>query len=135
MGTREKLQIGFGGKNLVGVDQMKKNGCVVYAMGIAGNSEFEELMAKSVGCEVHAFDCTITKNAKSVKGKTFKFHNWCIGASSSKYDGLYQHNADGMVFKTLGESMKELGHTSMDLLKFDIEGFEWQLFEELSFAQ
>merc|ERR1719235_1524722 len=34
-----------------------------------------------------------------------------------------------LVFKTLAQTMKELGHTYLDLLKFDIEGFEWKLFQ------
>merc|ERR1712194_370636 len=32
-------------------------------------------------------------------------------------------------FKTLADTMKQLGHKYVDFLKFDIEGFEWQLFE------
>lgn len=33
-----------------------------------------------------------------------------------------------LVFKSLAQTMQELGHTHLDLLKFDIEGFEWGLF-------
>merc|ERR1712117_637201 len=31
---------------------------------------------------------------------------------------------------TLGGAMKELGHTKLDVLKFDIEGAEWYFLEE-----
>jgi hypothetical protein len=131
----------FGGKNLVGMADMKKKGCVVYSLGVAGDSTFEQNMNSTIGCEVHAFDCTINANAKSVKGKSFQFHEWCIGNSKDTEEkdidmsGLEGNYLKGdnvgkqLVFKTLGQSMKELGHSSMDLLKFDIEGFEWQLFE------
>lgn len=34
-----------------------------------------------------------------------------------------------LTFKSLPQVMKELGHTQIDLLKFDIEGSEWELFE------
>ena len=33
------------------------------------------------------------------------------------------------VFKTIDQTMKELKHTKRSVLKFDIEGFEWGLFE------
>merc|ERR1712137_927535 len=32
-------------------------------------------------------------------------------------------------FKKLSETMQLLGHDSVDVLKFDIEGFEWKLFQ------
>lgn len=128
----------LGGKNLVGLTQLKnKKDCLVYSMGVSGNSAFEEAMATVYGCEVHAFDCTITEDFASVKNKHFVFHPWCIGKDNGglndvhKNDGIHTHDTNKYhhVFKTLAASMKELGHTSMDLLKFDIEGFEWQLFE------
>jgi len=121
----------LGGKNLVGLNQLKnKKDCLVYAMGVSGNSQFEEAMATTYGCEVHAFDCTVPENFPSVTGKHFIFHPWCIGKDNGGLAGVQNHrNGTNFVFKTLAESMKELGHSSMDLLKFDIEGFEWQLFE------
>jgi len=123
----------LGGKNLVGLDQLKnKKGCLVYSMGVSGNSAFEEAMATTYGCTVHAFDCTVPEDFPSVKNKHFIFHPWCIGEDNKGLDNLQYGNRagnSGFVFKTLADSMKELGHSSMDLLKFDIEGFEWQLFE------
>merc|ERR1719272_1024046 len=116
---------------------MKQNGCVVYSLGIAGNSAFEEIMATKIGCDVHAFDCTINNQAASVKGKHFHFHEWCIGSNKEVDMGGLNDNylkgekkTETLIFKSLSDSMKELGHSQMDLLKFDIEGFEWQLFTE-----
>jgi len=89
--------------------------CIVYGIGIKDNSEFEENMARY--CEVHAFDCTISTDAPSVQGKPFVFHQQCIG---------------GETFLSLNQTMAKLGHHKhIDILKFDIEGSEWQLLEEL----
>jgi len=125
---------GAGGesKNIVGKSAFGKKGrCVVYGMGIATNSAFEQSMA-AMGCETHAFDCTVNPENKVVKDKEFTFHDWCIGKSGSSIGrgNLYAGTQTNFVFKTLGETMKELGHDTIDLLKFDIEGFEWRLFEE-----
>jgi len=133
-------------KNLVGLTEMKANGCLVYAFGISGDSRFEEKMATTHGCEVHAFDCTIDTSYKSVQNKHFKFHDWCVGEADAELanaDGLAGTTNNNMrkeggnvakklVFKSLVDSMKELGHhgKTIDVLKFDVEGFEWQLFEK-----
>merc|ERR1711972_303149 len=85
-------------------------------MGIAWESNFEQQMARE-GCETHAFDCTVDPASPVVAGKSFTFHNWCIGKEG------------GVQFKKLSETMRLLGHDSVDVLKFDIEGFEWKLFE------
>merc|ERR1711920_1173488 len=42
---------------------------------------------------------------------------------------LRGRSADGLSFRTMSETMRLLGHDSVDVLKFDIEGFEWKLFE------
>merc|ERR1712228_210466 len=70
----------------------------------------------------------------SVRGKPFNFHQWCVG---SRQNASFQGNdyakkgpdEQQFVFKTLGQTMGELGHKHIDLLKFDIEGFEWDFFE------
>jgi len=120
------------GKNVVGMQVLNATGrkCVVYGMGIAGESHFEQTMAES-GCETHAFDCTIKPDSPAVKDKAFTFHEWCIGPEKSKINknNLYLVGG-GLRFKTFTSTLKELGHPVLDILKFDIEGFEWTLFEE-----
>jgi len=124
---------GQGDKNIVGANQLTRGGrrCVVYGMGIADDSSFEQRM-QGMGCETHAFDCTVSPSAPAVAGKSFAFHHWCIGDKShvSMKDNAYvKGDQDKLVFKSLSETMAELNHTYIDLLKFDIEGFEWQLFD------
>jgi len=123
---------GQGDKNIVGLSQLTRGGrrCIVYGIGIADDSSFEQQM-QNLGCETHAFDCTIGPSAPAVAGRSFKFHNWCIGQKNnvSFKSNVYLQTDASMEFKTLTETMHELGHSHVDLLKFDIEGFEWQLFE------
>ena len=50
---------------------------VIYGAGIAGDSNFEQGMTGD--CEVHAFDCTVSREAAVVTGKNFTFHQTCVG--------------------------------------------------------
>lgn len=119
-----------GNKNLLKIHDAAGKNCIVYGAGIADDSSFEEKMAK-MGCEVHAFDCTLRGNESSVTGKKFQFHNWCLGTPASFEENNYAKNQKGWnyAFFSVSEAMKKLGHQQLDVLKFDIEGFEWNLFE------
>jgi hypothetical protein len=128
-----EMGAGQGDKNIVGLNSLTRGGrkCVVYGMGIADDSSFEQQM-QALGCETHAFDCTIKSDAKAVVGKQFKFHPWCIGNKDhvSMPKSVYVKTDEAnLQFKSLSETMEELGHKYVDLLKFDIEGFEWGLFQ------
>lgn len=129
------LGAGQGDKNIVGMNQMTRGGhhCIVYGMGIAHDPGFELQMSRA-GCETHAFDCTVDPQDPVVAAKPFKFHPWCIGRRSNVTftNNIYVHSqsdANKFQFKSLADTMAELGHNHVDLLKFDIEGFEWQLLE------
>lgn len=129
---------GQGIKNLVGMSPELSMGrkCVVYGIGISSNSAFETKMAE-LGCETHAFDCTISPETDSVFRKPFTFHEWCIGEQAghgelgTRYAAGFIEGLSNktLVFKSLAQTMRELGHTELNVLKFDIEGFEWGLFE------
>lgn len=123
-----------------GVGQDKKNllvlprrgRCVVYGMGLADVVGFENEMAAR-GCEVHGFDCTIATAPVDLKGWTF--HPWCIGRrpggawNPPTYAARAEAATAAPVFKTLREVMDDLGHADITVLKFDIEGHEWGIFE------
>jgi len=128
-----RVGTGQGRKNILTGFRGGGRKCIVYKAGIADGSGFEERMAED-GCEVHAFDCTVDLSAPSVTGKKFIFHHWCLGfRNKTSFRGntyAAGRPAEEFVFKTLSETMAELGHENIDLLKFDIEGFEWGLFEQ-----
>jgi len=106
-----------------------KDNCVVYGIGIHDDSRFERYMTNFCN-HVHAFDCTVKPTRLAVKGQPFTFHQTCIG-SESMIDSVskYGNNQRQLSFKSLAEVMKDLGHDHIDLLKFDVEGSEWELFE------
>jgi len=105
--------------------------CIVYGLGIATDSTFETAM--STYCEVHAFDCTISPDTTAVLNKRFKFHRICLGPTTDITKSNYgSHNeASSLVFQSLEETMNQLGHKKIDVLKFDIEGSEWSLFDTI----
>eukprot|EP00306_Pavlova_sp_CCMP459_P017013 CAMPEP_0185206994 /NCGR_PEP_ID=MMETSP1140-20130426/59487_1 /TAXON_ID=298111 /ORGANISM="Pavlova sp., Strain CCMP459" /LENGTH=442 /DNA_ID=CAMNT_0027774667 /DNA_START=133 /DNA_END=1457 /DNA_ORIENTATION=+ len=112
--------------------------CLVYALGIGPDSSFEQRMAK-LGCEVHAFDCTVPRWAPHVVDKGFVFHEWCIGTPPPRDHGVatagaYSQHTSAYTHenvKPLATVMHLLNHTrAVELLKFDIEGFEWALFND-----
>jgi hypothetical protein len=118
-------------KTVVGPDYITHRGkeFVMYAAGIDNDASFEEYMSQK-GITVHAFDCTIPADTK-LKYKV-TFHHWCLGESKAKTDfenNTYSQQAANktFVFHTLAETKRLLGHEHIDILKMDIEGFEWEL--------
>uniref|UniRef100_A0A0G4GKC2 Methyltransferase domain-containing protein n=1 Tax=Chromera velia CCMP2878 TaxID=1169474 RepID=A0A0G4GKC2_9ALVE len=142
-------------KGLVGEAYLSKDDsggrCLVYGIGLGGMSRWEERMA-SLGCEVHAFDCTTDCRHRSVVGKNFAFHQICVGKQLvegeepsrfyvehmkrepkiEKQDEKEEHCGGGestFHFEPLASVIRRLGHEGrrLDVLKFDIEGGEWTL--------
>jgi hypothetical protein len=118
-------------KTMMDPSLTNKDDCILYGIGIHTDSTFEQAMAPY--CNVHAFDCTITQEQESVKGKDFTFHQVCIGEEEA-LKGTNWGFGDAkthMIFKTLMQAMKDLGHSRIDYLKFDTEGSEWTIFESI----
>jgi FkbM family methyltransferase len=107
--------------------------CVVYGVGIAGKIAFEAEIARRK-CEVHAFDCTSDAESMLVKAAeaNIQFHPWCIGTPRSFENTTYTKGNTKQIFEflTLDAIMRRLGHDHLDMLKMDVEGFEWDLLEQ-----
>jgi len=129
----------FGGgqdnKNLAGVGQLTLGGscCMVYALGLADVTDFEVAMTEA-GCETHGFDCTVSPDDPGIKGQRFFFHQWCIGTKADDFGSaqLWHQGVQNREpqFKSLKDTMDLLGHEYINILKFDIEGNEWELIEQ-----
>eukprot|EP01033_Poteriospumella_lacustris_P005792 gene5792-4151_t len=115
---------------------------VIYAAGIATHPQFEVALA-AMGLNVHAFDCTLPSAPHlEASGLTaeqqafFHFHPWCLGSNPSLTQGSTEytkksHNSS-FTFHSLQETTRMLQHGSqqaIDVLKLDIEGYEWDLLE------
>eukprot|EP00123_Amoebidium_parasiticum_P021160 comp6263_c0_seq1/m.2082 comp6263_c0_seq1/g.2082 ORF comp6263_c0_seq1/g.2082 comp6263_c0_seq1/m.2082 type:complete len:365 (-) comp6263_c0_seq1:610-1704(-) len=110
MGTLE------GGKWIC-TDLLEKEPCLIYSLGSNNEFSFEEVMLANTPCEMHTFDCTSTPKVLSPK---HHFHSICIG-------DLKQSTSDRK-FMPLDDIKKMLNHPKIDLLKMDIEAFEFDVF-------
>jgi hypothetical protein len=123
--------IGGSDKYYAAPEAIKKAGkaFIVYGAGIAGDPFFENQLA-ALGADVYGFDCTCPPQASWTE---FHFHDWCIGQKTSMQGNLYSKDSkrdeNTYIFHSLYETMQLLGHKKVDILKFDIEGFEWMLIE------
>ncbi len=104
---------------------------VIYGLGVADDISFEAGMAQYGS--VFAFDCTSPRFVESkAKAHNVTFRRWCIGREgplSAHYVAAARLSSTNFTFKSLMAVKKELGHDVIDVLKFDIEGYEWMLLE------
>jgi len=117
--------MGDGAKWICDPHRIDSRRCLVYSIGSNGDFTFEMGILKniSINCEIHTFDPKpwfgdyIPKHAQ---GKIF-FHPWGVVNGESLADSSNRH------FKTLAESIKELGHIgqTIDIFKIDCERCEW----------
>jgi len=108
-----------------------KPDCLVYSIGSNGKTEFEDGIREKIGenCEIHTFDM-VTSNKRNgdfttaLEG-TSTFHSWGLGTAT-------QAKERPNTFKTLAQTMKELGHTgrTIDIFKIDCEWCEWFTFQD-----
>eukprot|EP00994_Dinema_validum_P002024 NODE_1427_length_960_cov_300.273326_g1103_i0.p1 GENE.NODE_1427_length_960_cov_300.273326_g1103_i0~~NODE_1427_length_960_cov_300.273326_g1103_i0.p1 ORF type:complete len:259 (-),score=47.88 NODE_1427_length_960_cov_300.273326_g1103_i0:132-908(-) len=111
-------------------------GGVVYSFGINDDWSFDDAAAGH-GCEVHGFDPSVAVLSAYEEFKGKKFHHAGIGGEDKDHppgtvplnwpgmDYLRQHNKELWVLRTVGSFMKELKHSSVEILKIDVEGEEW----------
>ena len=142
--SKERVgKIGDGGKWLCGVRTVlpQKNPCVVYSIGSKGEVSFEVgVQEKLPHCEIHIFDPTLTVGQKEVVNNVLhdiQFHDIGLGGSNGELriknrKSLWTQKTKNIYqVQTLGTIMSSLGHTWVDVLKIDIEGAEWNVFEKL----
>jgi hypothetical protein len=108
-------------------------GCVIYSLGSNAQFEFEYLMVEHTPCQVHTFDCTVDASAPSFpreelaargKGRVV-FHPLCVSDGSADSQGGSSQGA----YRTLRQLTHSLNHTTVNLLKMDIEGYEYRVLE------
>ncbi|WP_158002444.1 FkbM family methyltransferase [Methyloterricola oryzae] len=125
---------------------------IVYSVGVGEDISFDLDLIKSFQMKVHAFDPT-PKSIEWIKSQTLpdNFIHYPYGVAD--FDGVVQFNPpenedhvshtilsrpgkseNGILVpvKCLRSIMSELGHTSIDLLKMDIEGAEYCVIEDMN---
>ena len=114
----------------VGKHYEQSKSCIVYSMGSADDFSFEERVRHlGPGCEIHTFDPTVVETGK---GKPFydAYHG------DYGFGGRDVSKGDGQPFavKSIRTIMQELGHTHVDYLKVDVEGYEWEFFDTVDWS-
>jgi hypothetical protein len=108
---------------------LQRPGCVIYSFGSNGDTSFEEALLNTTKCSVWTFDPTLdaSKLAKvnAVAGLNF------TSVGLADLDGEMAIAGNVLPVRTLHTLMRERGHTWVDLLKMDIEGWEWTVLDGL----
>jgi len=115
---------GDGGKWTCGLSRLEdKPGCVIYSFGIDWDSSWEaEVLARTEHCEIWGFDYTqegFGPDVRSMKHRTH-FQQLQLGPTNS-----HGPDDDPKVY-TLQSIMLENGHSHIDILNIDLEGWEFQ---------
>ncbi|KAJ3029918.1 UNVERIFIED_CONTAM: hypothetical protein HDU68_010701 [Siphonaria sp. JEL0065] len=95
--------------------------CTIVSLGSKGvwNWEQDIVAISQSKCKVVALDCTGDFKAPD---ESIIFHKWCAGNDTV---------VDGNSYKSWNTIVSELKLTRVDILKVDIEGWEWVLLPEL----
>ena len=95
---------------------------MVYSIGSNGDSSFEQGMLRRASCQVHTFDPFIPEDIKEAVRRTpgVQFHDWGASHKTTRTDA-------GVHLKSIQDTMRELQHDWVDVLKVDIEGNEWDV--------
>lgn len=104
---------GDGGKWLC-QDLLERDECVVFSLGSNGQYDFEEALLKETPCTIYTFDCTYDGISLGARHKYIKK---CIGS-------MEKEGSDPR-FITLSNAVREVGVNKINLLKIDIEGYEF----------
>lgn len=125
---------GDGGKWLCAGSLLNSTGCVIYSVGSNDQWEFEDAMLAETPCEVHTFDCT---SPAKTRGPRHHFHPVCVGVPREGVQCSYGDNCrtfERVRYRSWEQITAALGHDRVDLLKVDIEGFEYDFFASLQEA-
>ena len=110
----------------------QQEGCIIYSIGSNNQFGFEEALLNQTKCDIHTFDCTgpITRFNQKPKNPRSHFHHICLSHEYVPAPPSCQKPRDicGEMM-TLSQLQAKLNHTSLALLKMDVEGYEIPMFK------
>ncbi|KAI0328831.1 hypothetical protein GY45DRAFT_1325827 [Cubamyces sp. BRFM 1775] len=120
--------LGDGGKWMCGASRIEsKPDCVIYSFGMDSSYSFETTLLQSTHfCEVWIYDSTKGEDARRQIPHSLRhrahFGKLALGASDKHGPG------DEPKTWTLKSLMSENGHSHVDFIRIDVEGWEWETF-------
>ncbi|KAF9523667.1 methyltransferase domain-containing protein [Crepidotus variabilis] len=117
--------LGDGGKWICGISRLaRKRDCVVYSFGINYESSFEaQILGHTQDCQIYGYDFSVKSFGPEIpSNQAHRTHFHAFGLSGSDKHGP----DDNPPMYTLESLMKMNGHKHIDLLKIDIEGWEFE---------
>lgn len=109
---------GDGGKLICGLDQIQAP-CTILSLGSSNDYTFEEAVLAVTPCAVVTFDCTVDGRSVSPRHKFFKT---CISGAEESHRDPRMVNYEQL--------LSMVGTDSMELLKIDIESYEFPVFAD-----
>jgi hypothetical protein len=105
------------GYKIICTDLVRRSECIVYSLGSFGNHEFEDSIKSRFGCEAYTID-----KDKYTLPEWIHFIQAKIG-NPKKCSSCV----------TINQLLQKNGHsdTPIDIFKIDIEGYEWQLLDQI----
>jgi len=116
--------LGDGGKWVCGISRLAtKPDCVIYSFGINDESSFEaSLLSRTHGCQVWGYDFSVSSFGPEIPPtQAFRTHFYPYGLAG--WDAHEPEHEKKMY--TLQTLMTNNNHTFIDILKVDIEGWEF----------
>ena len=143
-----------GGKWICGLEELsaaRPRQCIAYSLGSAYDRQFEDWVSKATdgGCEIHIYDPTLSRGKDR---SPERLQQWATDLPSNMHyheEGIVGMDAMTMRFQdqftvvteqefpatTLSRAMQCNDHAAgIDILKFDIESFEYELLEDMGWA-
>jgi len=114
--------LGDGGKWVCGISRLAtKPNCVIYSFGINYESSFEAaLLSRTRECQVWGYDFSVRSFGPQIPAtQSYRTHFHSFGLAG------WDHVTEGHKMYTLQSLMALNGHTFIDILKIDIEGWEF----------
>jgi len=115
--------LGDGGKWVCGISRLEtKPNCVIYSFGINYESSFEAtLLSRTHGCQVWGYDFSVKQFGPEIpQTQQYRTHFNPYGLA-----GWDHENEQGHKMFALHSLMAQNGHTFIDILKIDIESWEF----------
>ncbi|TCD68574.1 hypothetical protein EIP91_010499 [Steccherinum ochraceum] len=124
---RERVgQLGDGGKWVCGLHRVEdKPDCVIYSFGINGESSFEaEILERTNHCQIWGYDFSVRSFGPQIPTlSSFRTHFKAYGLAGGDSHGPN----DNPKMYTLQSLMDLNGHKHIDILKIDVESWEFDV--------